>query len=82
MKKLLGDRYGAFDTDLFRHLYYQQLLPATASLFSVKNKLSLEKIAQLAYEFMATLPLDPSVVSATVKPEADSPGQQPYSPTK
>ena len=29
MKKLLGDKYSAFDTDLFRHLYYQRLPLAT-----------------------------------------------------
>ena len=73
MKQLLGDKYSSFDTDLFRHLYYQrQPLATQRSLFIVKDKLSVEEIAQLADDFMATLPPDPSVASATVKPEADS----------
>ena len=73
MKKLLGDKYSALDTDLFRHLYYKRLPLATQrSLFSVKDKLTVEEIAQLADDFMVTLPPDPSVTSATVKSEADS----------
>ena len=32
----------------------------------------MEEIAQLADDFMATLPPNPSVASATVQPEADS----------
>ena len=73
LKKLLGDKYGAFDIDLIRHLHYQRLPLATQySLFSVKDKLSDREIAQLAGDFMAALPPDPSVASAAVKPEADS----------
>ena len=94
MKKLLGDKSSAFGTDLIRHLYYQWLpLTTQHSLFSVKDKLSVEEIAQLADDFMATLPPDPSVASATVKLEADShlpelslqnsaPSQRPHSPTR
>ena len=70
MKKLLGDNYGAFDTDLFRHLFYQRMPIATQrSLFSVKDKLSVEELAQLADDSWWP---DPSVVSATLKPETYS----------
>ena len=73
MKLLLGDKHDKFDQDLFHHLFYQRLPVATQrSLFSVKSKLSVEELAQLADDFMATLPPDPSVASVTAKPEADS----------
>ncbi|KAK8388736.1 hypothetical protein O3P69_020618 [Scylla paramamosain] len=57
MKKLLGDKYTSFDKELFLHLFYQRLPPDTQHcLFTVKNKLSVDELATLADEFMATLP--------------------------
>ncbi|KAK8388275.1 hypothetical protein O3P69_020279 [Scylla paramamosain] len=59
MKKLLGDKYTSFDKELFLQLFYQRLPPDTQRcLFTVKNKLSVDKLATLADEFMATLPQD------------------------
>ncbi|KAK8404665.1 hypothetical protein O3P69_007721 [Scylla paramamosain] len=57
MKKLLGDKYTSFDKELFLQLFYQRLPPDTQRcLFTVKNKLSVDELATLADEFMATLP--------------------------
>ncbi|KAK8373724.1 hypothetical protein O3P69_007839, partial [Scylla paramamosain] len=57
MKKLLGDKYPSFDKELFLQLFYQRLPPDTQRcLFTVKNKLSVDELATLADEFMATLP--------------------------
>ncbi|KAK8385614.1 hypothetical protein O3P69_016412 [Scylla paramamosain] len=59
MKKLLGDKYTSFDKELFLQLFYQRLPPDTQRcLFTVKNKLSVDELATLADEFMATLPQD------------------------
>ena len=57
MKKLLGDKYSSFDTDIFRQLYYQRL-PATiqSNLFSVKDKLTIDELAKLADDFMSQVP--------------------------
>ncbi|KAK8378394.1 hypothetical protein O3P69_011109 [Scylla paramamosain] len=61
MKKLLGDKYTSFDKELFLQLFYQRLPPDTQRcLFTVKNKLSVDELATLADEFMATLPQDPN----------------------
>ncbi|KAK8388471.1 hypothetical protein O3P69_020453 [Scylla paramamosain] len=59
MKKLLDDKYSypSFDKELFLQLFYQRLPPDTQRcLFTVKNKLSVDELATLADEFMATLP--------------------------
>ncbi|KAK8373296.1 hypothetical protein O3P69_012393 [Scylla paramamosain] len=57
MKKLLGDKYTSIDKELFLQLFYQRLPPDTQRcLFTVKNKLSIDELATLADEFMATLP--------------------------
>ncbi|XP_076028386.1 uncharacterized protein LOC143017482 [Oratosquilla oratoria] len=58
MKRLLGDKYATFDTSILRHLFYQRL-PTTiqGNLFSAKNKLSLDELATLADEFMASVPV-------------------------
>ncbi|XP_076067653.1 uncharacterized protein LOC143040445 [Oratosquilla oratoria] len=58
MKRLLGDKYATFDTSILRHLFYQRL-PTTiqGNLFSAKNKLSLDELATLADEFMASVPI-------------------------
>ncbi|KAK8384951.1 hypothetical protein O3P69_014485 [Scylla paramamosain] len=57
MKKLLGEKYTSFDKELFLQLFYQRLPPDTQRcLFTVKNKLSVDELATLADEFMATLP--------------------------
>ncbi|KAK8376639.1 hypothetical protein O3P69_009924 [Scylla paramamosain] len=59
MRKLLGDKYPSFDKELFLQLFYQRLPPDTQRcLFTVKNKLSVDELATLADEFMATLPQD------------------------
>ena len=57
MKQLLGDKYQSFDADLFLQLFYQ-LLPHTIQrgLFTVKDKLQPDELANLADQFMATLP--------------------------
>ncbi|KAK8389727.1 hypothetical protein O3P69_009017 [Scylla paramamosain] len=57
MKKLLGNKYTSFDKELFLQLFYQRLPPDTQRcLFTVKNKLSVDELATLADEFMATFP--------------------------
>ncbi|MPC34568.1 hypothetical protein E2C01_027962 [Portunus trituberculatus] len=69
MKKLLDDKHDFFDKELFRHLYFQRLPTATQqSLFIVKDKLLVEEIAQLADDFMATLPPSTSVAAIMEKP--------------
>ncbi|KAK4328284.1 hypothetical protein Pmani_001309 [Petrolisthes manimaculis] len=56
MKKLIGTHQHSFDTTILTHLFYQRL-PHTIqrNLFTVKGKLSLEDLAQLADEFMDTI---------------------------
>ena len=57
MKHLLGDKYQSFDPDLFKQLFYQRLPPhIQRSLFSVRDTLSIDAIASLADEFLASLP--------------------------
>lgn len=70
MKKLLGDKYNAFDNELFLQLFYQRLPPDTQHcLFTVKNKLSVDELATLADEFMATLPQGQPAAVASVSAE-------------
>lgn len=72
MKKLLGDRYSAFDKDIFKQLYYQRLPAAIqTNLFSVKDKLDLDELAHLADEFMSTMPTATASVSAVAAHAAD-----------
>ncbi|KAG0727286.1 hypothetical protein GWK47_034964 [Chionoecetes opilio] len=59
MKKLLGDKYTSFDQDLFKQLFYQRLPPTIhLNLLSIRSKLSHEEVAELADEFMASLPVE------------------------
>ena len=72
MKKLLGNGYQTFDNSLFHHLFYQRL-PSTIqkNLFSVKSKLSLEELAELADEFMATVPTEHNISTMNSTTEVD-----------
>ncbi len=73
MKRLLGDQPNTMDKTMFAHLFYQRLPPALqSSLFSVKDKLDLADLAQLADDYMSTVPsaTPPSSV-ATVTNTAD-----------
>ncbi|KAK8373215.1 hypothetical protein O3P69_017408 [Scylla paramamosain] len=73
MKKLLGDKYPSFDKELFLQLFYQRLPPDTQRcLFTVKNKLSVDELATLADEFMATLPQDLRYVKGEHNAPADA----------
>lgn len=67
MKRLLGDKYESFDQAMFSLLFYQRL-PHTIQrhLFAVKNKLPLDDLAQLADDFMATTPAEPSAAVSSV----------------
>ena len=70
MKQLLGDKYNAFDPELFKQLFYQRLPPTTQpALFSVKYSLKPDAIAKLADDFMATIstPQASSVSSVTTQ---------------
>ena len=59
MKKLVGDKYHAFDADLFKQLFYQRLPTSIQQgLFTVKSKLSVEGLAALTDHYMATLTLN------------------------
>lgn len=62
MKRLLGDKYSSFDTTLFTCLFYQR------NLFSVKDKLPLPDLAQLADDCMDSVPM-PSVANITSSSE-------------
>ncbi|XP_076036947.1 uncharacterized protein LOC143022564 [Oratosquilla oratoria] len=58
MKRLLGDKYAAFDNSNLLHLFYQCLPPTIqGNLFSAKNKISLDELATLADDFMASVPV-------------------------
>ena len=63
MMKRLDDKYSTYNKDFFLHLF----LSAPANRlsmkfsFSVKDKLLVEEVAQLAEDFMVTLPPDFSV---------------------
>ncbi|XP_045122896.1 uncharacterized protein LOC123511246 [Portunus trituberculatus] len=74
MKQLLGDKYQAFDADLFKQLFYQRLPPAIQrSLFSVKDTLKPDAIAKLADDFLAILPATPaSPVSSVTTTQNDT----------
>ena len=70
MKKLLGDKFQSFDQSMFTHLFYQRLPPALQrNLFSVKGKLSLDDLAQLADDYMASTPAEPSIAAVTAPPD-------------
>jgi len=67
MKRLLGDKFDSFDRTLFTHLFYQRLPPALQrNLFSVKDKLELNDLAQLADDYMTSIPAEPPSTVATV----------------
>ena len=73
MKRLLGDKFETFDRTLFTHLFYQRLPPGLQrNLFSVKDKLSLDDLAQLADDYMASAPVEPLPSVATVTSGVDS----------
>ncbi|XP_076039429.1 uncharacterized protein LOC143024503 [Oratosquilla oratoria] len=56
MKTLLADKYDSFDKEVFKQLFYQRLPPATQrSLFTVKDTLAVDALANLADEFMGIL---------------------------
>lgn len=72
MKRLLGDKFNSFDKTLFTHLFYQRLPPALQrNLFSVKDKLPLNDLAQLADDYMDSIPKDslPSIANVTSTPD-------------
>lgn len=56
MKQLLGDKFESFDKALFLQLFYQRL-PQTVqqALFTVKNTLDIEKLADLADDFQESI---------------------------
>ena len=59
MKKLLGDKNNQFDEALFLQLFYQRLPPTIQrNLFTVKSKLSIDELAELADEFLQSIPGD------------------------
>ena len=73
MKRLLGDKFDSFDRTLFTHLFYQRLPPALQrNLFSVKDKLSLNDLAQLADDYMASTPAEHPPSVATVSSTSDT----------
>ena len=73
MKRLLGDKFETFDRPLFTHLLYQRLPPGLQrNLFSVKDKLSLDDLAQLADDYMASTPAEPLPSVATVTSGSDT----------
>lgn len=62
MKKLLADKYATFDQEVFKQLYYQRLPSSIQGhLFTVKDKLGIDELSQLADEFMATVQQPPTV---------------------
>lgn len=74
MKQLLGDKYQAFDTDLFKQLFYQRLpSDIQRALISVKSKLPPDELANLADDYMATLPPVQSSSISTVATQDTSP---------
>ncbi|XP_050707626.1 uncharacterized protein LOC126992843 [Eriocheir sinensis] len=74
MKRLLGEKYESFDKEVFSHLFYQRLPPhIQQGLFTVKNTLSLEGLAKLADDFLASSPAAPQ---PTVSSVADTTGVQ------
>ena len=72
MKKLLGEKYQSFDAAMFRHLFYQRLPTAVQqNIFSVKNKLTIEELAELADEFTTSLPVKISAINTSQSPSTD-----------
>ncbi|XP_076030418.1 uncharacterized protein LOC143018718 [Oratosquilla oratoria] len=68
MKRLLGDKCAAFDQSILLHLFYQRLPPTIqGNLFSAKNKLSLEELATLADDFMASVPVARPTIAKLTK---------------
>ena len=66
MKRLLSDKYDKFDKALFLQLFYQRLPPAIQqNLFTVKTKLKIEELAELADEFIQSIPGDKISSSST-----------------
>ena len=77
MKRLLGDKSGSFDTTLFTHLFYQRLPPALQrNLFSVKDKLPLPDLAQLADDYMDSVPTEPTPTPSVAAVTSTSETQQ------
>ena len=73
MKRFLGDRFDSFDKTLFTHLFYQRLPPALQrNFFSVKYKLPLNDLAQLADDYMASIPAEPLPSVANVASTSDT----------
>lgn len=61
MKKLVGNT-NHIDNKLLTHLFYQRLPPSIQrNMFTVKDKLPLEDLAQLADEYMDTTPTELTV---------------------
>ena len=66
MQRLLSDKYETFDPVLFKQLFYQRLpTDIQRNLFSVKDKLTLEDLAQLADDFTTTVHTDKTVAHVT-----------------
>ena len=73
MKRLLGDKSQTFDQTLLTHLFYQRLPAALQKdLFSVKNTLQLTDLAQLADDYMASIPAEPSTSLSAVTASSDT----------
>lgn len=59
MKRLLGDKYDQFDKAMFLQLFYQRLpLTIQRNLFTVKDRLDIDELAELADEFIQSIPGD------------------------
>ena len=77
MQRLLSDQYDKFDPALFRQLYYQRLPDdIQRNLFTVKDKLSLEDLAQLADDFMCTVRPGRVSVSQVTSPPPQAPSSE------
>ena len=73
MKQLLGDKYQSFDEDLFKQLFYQRLPPdIQRALISVKSKLPPDELANLADDYMATLPPVQASSVSSITPQDSS----------
>lgn len=71
MKKLIGNT-NTIDDKLLTHLFYQRLPPTIQrNMFTVKDKLPLDDLAQLADEFMDTIPTESPTVCNITSSSAD-----------
>ena len=77
MKRLLGDKFQQFDKAMFLELFYQRLPPAIQrNLFTVKNKLNIDELAELADEFLQSVPGDQITSVSTSNSVSQTPTPQ------